>query len=156
MAYFVSMPAMKGAPGDIDTAAKNPVLAEAYDAEGNKYVYLKGVANTVAGSWVTFDEAGVTALIDTDVADSVIGPVAIAIAATIANTYGWYGRKGTFSGVSATIADNAKVFPTSTAGQVDDTSVAGSQIVGAKARSADSGGLATFQINDPWIGVNVA
>ena len=57
MAYFVSTPAVKGAPGEVDTEARNAIGTEATDNSGNVYIYLAGVANTAAGSWVTYDEA---------------------------------------------------------------------------------------------------
>jgi hypothetical protein len=152
MAYFISTPPVKGAPGEVDSEARNPIGATAIDSDGYEYIYLKGVANTIAGSWVTFDEAGVTAGIDTDAASSVIGPVAIATAAVVANKFGWYGRKGTFSAGAGTVADNAPVFATSTVFIADDAELDDMQILGAVWRSTDSSSLATVQINNPWIG----
>lgn len=146
-----------GAPGDIHDAQKNPLGMEAYfyDKDNNvvkKYVYLKGVANTIAGSWVSYDEAGVTTGIDTDVAASLVGPVAVASAAIVANKFGWYGRSGSFSAGAATVADNGFVYATSTVFICDDAAVGSAQIMGAVWRSTDSSSLATVQINDPWIG----
>ncbi len=126
------------------------------DIAGNEYIYLTGVASTAAGSWVAYDELYVTQLLDQDVADSVIGPVAVAQAATIASTFGWYMIFGKASASAQTVADGAKVFPHATAGSADDTGTAGAQILGAKWRSADSAGLATVQLNYPWTGANVA
>ena len=157
MAYFTGpFTAAVGAPGEVHDTQTNPIGAEATDETGQVYIYLKGVANTIAGSWVTYDEAGVTTGIDTDVAASLVGPVAIATAAVVANKFGWYGRKGAFSAGAGTVADNAKVFPTATVFICDDTGTAGQQIVGAIWRSADSSSLATVQIDYPWVGANVA
>jgi hypothetical protein len=153
--------AAKGAPGEVHDSQQNPLGMEAwfYDTINNvlkKYIYLAGVASTIAGSWISYDENGATTGLDTDVAASLVGPVAIATAAVVASKYGWYGRDGAFSAGAATVADNAKVFPTSTVFICDDTSVAGSQIVPAIWRSADSAGLATVEIHDPFVGINVA
>lgn len=151
--------AVVGALTDIDTSARNTVGARRIDADGKEYVYLKGVASTEVGFVVTYDEAGQTALIDTDTAATCKGPVAVAMAAVLANQFGWYQVFGSasvqaISGGGA--ADNAIVYATATAGEVDDVAIANCQIVGAVFRSAESAGLATVQLNYPWIGVDEA
>lgn len=127
------------------------------DVAGNEYIYLKGAASVAVGSWVSFDELYATTLVDTDVAASVIAPVAVAKAAVDATTeYGWFLIYGSGSASAATVADNAKVFATATAAQCDDTGTAGQQVIGAMWRSTDASGLATVQLNYPILGVNVA
>jgi hypothetical protein len=154
---FVGPVATAGRTGEVHTTQKNPLLTEAVGTDGKRYIYLQGVASCIAGSWVAYDEAGVTVGLDTDVAASIVSPVAIATAAIVANTYGWFGIEGTFSaGVLTSFADGAKVFATSTVFMVDDTSVAGSQIVPAVGRGAESGGLAQVEIHRPFCGINVA
>lgn len=141
----------------VHSTKKYRLLTRKRDVAGNEYVYLKGVASTAVGSAVTFDEAGATQLVDTDVASSVIAPMAVAQAAVDATTeFGWYMIYGSCSCSAATVADNAKVFATATAAQLDDTGTAGQQVVGAVWRSADSGGLATIQLSYPMLGINVA
>jgi hypothetical protein len=143
----------------VHTERKYRLLTRKKDVAGNEYIYLKGVASTAAGSWVVFDEAGVTALIDTDVAatTSAGGFVAVATAAVDAATsFGWYLIYGSGSASAATVTDNGEVFPTATAGQCDDTGTGGLQVVGAKWRSANASGLATVQVSYPLIGVDVA
>lgn len=141
----------------VDDSALNPVLTEAVDVNGKRYIYLAGVASCIAGSWVAYDEAGVTAGLDTDVATSIVSNVAVAQAAVVAGKYGWFGIDGVFSaGVLVSFADNAKVFATSTVFMVDDTSVAGSQIVAAVGRGAEASGLALIEIHRPFCGINVA
>ena len=148
---------------DFGTTQKFRLGTRVKDVTGNEYIYLKGVASTVDGSWVTYDEDGVTALVDTDVAATLIGPVAIANAAVVASNYGWYlifGSKTTAKAISGgAAADNARVWATSTGGQVDDVAAADKQIVGAIFRSAEgavTAGDAEVQINYPWIGVDEA
>ncbi len=115
---------------------------------GKEYIYLTGVASTAAGSWVSFDEEHLTSLL---VADAV-GRVGIAMAATVASTYGWYQiyGKSTTAKVLASFADNGLIYSTATAGSVDDAVVTGDLVVGAIGRSAISGGVATVELNYPF------
>lgn len=101
-----------------------------------EFVYLKGLADTVEGSVVTFDEAGVTALI----AANAKGPVAVAMAAIVADHYGWYQRLGkAYAKMAVNSADNAFVGYETTAGSVGDGRAAGDEIIGVIARSATDG-----------------
>ena len=132
----------------VDSAATHPVLTRARDTAGNEYIYLKGVASTAAGTVVTFDEAGLT----TRAVANAQGRVAVAMAATVANTWGWYCIYGTCSAsVLASFADNGKVYLTATDGSVDDTDVAGDAVIGMIGRSAISNGLATMELNYPVV-----
>jgi hypothetical protein len=129
------------------TIKEGRVLVRGFDLSGNEYVYLKGVASTVAGSVVTFDEAGVTTLI----AGNAIGPVAIAMAATVANEYGWYLIWGSGSAACDTVADDKLCYIDGTAGRVDDLAVAGDLVVGLMTRSTDSGGFCTVHASYPFV-----
>lgn len=117
-----------------------PPLMSMYENLGNVYIFLKGVANTVAGNWVTYDEVGVTTLV---VADA-FGPVAVAMSACDATTKGgWYQIFGAATGRLLTLcADNAPLYATATAGVLDDTAVAGDLIHGAVNRSLIGGATA--------------
>jgi len=136
---------------DVHSSALNPVGSRAFDKDGNEYIYLKGVASCVAGSVVTFDEAHVTAL----AAANAKGRVAVALAAVVANTYGWFCIYGKAAAkVLASFADNGNVFLTSTAGSVDDADVAGDAVIGMVGRSAidtPSTGLAWMELNYPFV-----
>ena len=139
-----------GALTDVDTSARNPLMSTAFDADGGEYMYLTGVASTGLGSWVTYDELGITALLTANA----VGPVAVALAATVASTFGWYCVKSPKSGVTGktdTIADNLAVYIDGTDGRVDDAVVAGDLVMGAYSRSTDSSNLATFQIDHPFV-----
>lgn len=123
------------------------------DARGEgEFIYLKGVASTAAGSWVTYNmDDGTTTLL---VADA-IGPVAVSMSANIvATTYGWYQISGKAVGACLTLfADNGAVFATATPGSIDDTSVAGDLVNLAKGASltvVDSG-VADFEIHRPFV-----
>lgn len=139
-----------GDTSQIDTALQHPLGTRAFDADGNEYIYLQGVASTVAGDWVTFDEAHLT----TRSTANAKGRVAIAMAAIVASSYGWYqiyGKNTIAKGVSGSIDDNDVLYLTSTAGTVDDSDVAGDLISGAIARSADSSGVFTVELNYPFV-----
>jgi hypothetical protein len=150
MAALVGPFAVVGNTTDVHTSAQNPLGAVAWDAAGNKYKYLTGVASTAAGTWVVYDELSITVRMVT----TSIGPVAIAQAATVASTYGWYLVEGSGLGNASTgYADNATVNATATDGEADDNAVAAAaelNVFGAWGRSAVSGGQATFQLLNPY------
>lgn len=117
-----------------------------------EFIYLKGVASTAVGSWVTYNaDDNSTALL----AANAIGPVAVAMSANVADQYGWYQIGGKAVGKALTgYADNALVYATATAGSVDDAVVAGDRVKLAKGASAvdtPSTGLAEFEIQRPFM-----
>lgn len=126
--------------------AKDPVYGS------GEFIYLKGVASTAIGSWVTYSlDDGSTALL----AANAIGPVAIAMSANVASQYGWYQIQGKAIGLClAGFVDNANVYATATAGSVDDAVVAGDRVknaTGASAIGVPSGSFAEFEIARPWM-----
>ncbi|TPK16667.1 hypothetical protein FJ872_17855 [Mesorhizobium sp. B2-5-9] len=122
-----------------------------------EFIYLKGAASTVVGSWVTYnaDDWSTTLL-----AANAIGPVAVAMSANVASQYGWYQIQGKAVGLVLTgFVDDANVYATATAGSVDDAVVAGDRVKNAKGASAigtPSAGLAEFEIARPWMDDAVA
>lgn len=128
------------------------VKAKSETYNSGEFIYLKGAADVAEGSWVTYnlDDGSVTLL-----AANAIGPVAVAMAATVADTYGFYQIQGKAVGKClASFADNANVYCTSTAGSVDDSAVAGDLVFNAKGASAigtPSSGLAEFEIARPFV-----
>lgn len=117
-----------------------------------EFIYLKGVASTAVGSWVTYNQDDwSTALL----AANAIGEVAVAMSANVASQYGWYQISGKAVGKAlASYADNALVYATATAGSVDDAVVAGDRVKRAKGASAvgtPSSGLAEFEIGRPFM-----
>lgn len=116
-----------------------------------EFIYLKGVANTAVGSWVTINSDDFsTALL----AANAIGPVGVAMSACVADNYGWYQIHGKAVGKALSgYVDNALVFATATAGSVDDAVVDGDMVHLAKGASAvdtPSSGLAEFEIAYPY------
>ena len=115
-----------------------------------EFIYLPGVASTIAGSAVIYDTyAGTTTL--TLAASE--GPIGIAMSANVASQWGWYQIFG--SAVVDTAAGavaNAMVYVTATAGTVDDADVINTQVDNAVFKTAvdtPSTGFAVIQISYP-------
>jgi len=139
--------------GSVDTDQAVPVgtIVRATDPTygSGEFIYLAGVASTAASDWVTYnmDDGSTTRL-----AANAIGPVAVAMAATVASTWGWYQIGGKAVGAASTgFVDNANVYATATAGEVDDAVVAGDRVKRAKGASAVAGGVADFEIDRPFM-----
>lgn len=118
----------------VDTQKMHKLGTRSFDKDGNEYVYLAGLALTAYGSWVTYDVDYATTLA---VADAV-GKIAVAMAATVADTFGWYQIYGRHPSAYVLInfADNGVIYLTSTAGSVDDTDVAGDLVLSSMGRGA--------------------
>jgi len=145
------------APGDLAEVHTQSAIdfgTRIFDDAGNEYIFLKGIASTLAGSWATYDEEHLTTLL----AANAKGPVAIAQAATNTNAkYGWYLIWGTTTALAqAGVADNEVTIGRSvTDGYVGSGATAGDIIYGVIARSsltADTGtGKINVQIYYPWV-----
>lgn len=157
MATFKAISPVAGTKLDqVDSAPLFPLGFEVQGDGGADYgagwfIYLKGVANCALGSWVTFNsDDGSTTLL----AANAIGPVAVALGAVGASSYGWFQVSGKCVGKALTgFLDNGNVYATATAGSVDDAVVAGDRVKGAKgASNVDEGTLlADFEINNPFM-----
>lgn len=117
-----------------------------------EFIYLKGVASTAVGSFVTYNADDFTTAL---LAANAIGPVAVAMSANVGDQYGWYQIQGKAVGKAlASYADNGLVYATATAGSVDDAAVAGDRVknaLGASAVGTPSAGLAEFEIHRPFM-----
>jgi hypothetical protein len=129
------------------------VLAQHQTYGTGEFIYLKGVASTAVGSWVTYnlDDMSTTLL-----AANAIGPVAVAMSAnTSASTFGWYQISGKAVGLCLSgYVDNALVYATATAGSIDDAVVSGDRVklaLGASAIGTPSAGFAEFEISRPFM-----
>lgn len=121
------------------------------NGEGD-FMYVKGVASALAGSWVTINEDDYsTALLVPDA----IGKVGVFMSACVASEYGWVQVRGKAVGKALTaFADNGNVYGTATAGSVDDAVVAGDRVKCCKGASALDGpatGMAEFEIDNPYV-----
>jgi hypothetical protein len=133
----------------IHTSKKFRLGTRKKDIAGNEYVYLKGVASTAAGSWVSFDESHVTTLL----AANAVGQVGIAMAAIDATTkFGWYQVYGvnTIASTDTTAADKA-LYIDGTNGRADDAVVSGDLIVGAKSETSDTANVCSVRLVYPHV-----
>lgn len=119
-----------------------------------EFIWLNGVASTVAGDLVIYDQkAGTT---KRAVAGD-RGPCAVAMSANVANQQGWYQIAGSAVVTAGTVAANGNVYLTATAGSVDDATVVGDKVDGARFKTADgtpAAGQAVVQIERPSLNGN--
>ena len=110
-------------------------IIQAYDSTLGigEFVYLKGVASTAVGSWVSYTPGtGVSTLA---IAGLKGAPLAVSMTTnTTTGSYAWYQISGTATalGLTSITASSGFIFLTSTSANVDDASVAGDLIIGAK------------------------
>jgi len=120
-----------------------------YDSSGSitlhgEFIYQTGVASCAAGSWVSLNpDSDVVALL----ADGHIGGAAVAVSAAVASSYGWFQRTGKASALlAASVADNAALHTTATAGQAGAAASGQSEITGARAAAASGSSAANTDV----------
>jgi len=131
-------------------------IIQATDRDSNSYnsgefIYLQGVANTTTGSVVLYQSDDFsTKLITT----GDIGTIAVAMANTVANTFGWYQIQGKgIAKVAAGFADNSNCYLSATAGVLSNTVSATNyvfNIKGASAIGSVGAGLAEVELSRPF------
>lgn len=132
-------------PGQIAHAV-DPVLG------GGEFIYLKGAAGTAAGSLVSYDQMNQTTTLGPGAAANSGSPLAVAMAATLANQFGWYQISGNaVVAKDATALTAGGVVGLGTVAGTVGASTASKQILGAHAINAAAGGLtsANLQISRP-------
>ncbi len=129
-----------------------PVVGERWEdpTTGNEYIFLEGVASTVAGDPVIFNESGET----TRLAGSGVGAVAIAMAATVADKFGWYQIYGHGS-AKVVATGGVRVYGSTVTGQLTATVVTGALIHGMYTASGDgntvTGSLTAVELSYPHV-----
>lgn len=96
-----------------------------------EFIYLEGVASTVVGSLVTYDQ--VTSSTTLATATALAGlPLAVAMSACTADLYGWYQTKGAavIKKTATKVSPLAKVYISATAGRVMGTLDTGMAVLG--------------------------
>lgn len=136
MAFKLSVPVGMQQLTDNSTVQNHPLGTRAigYDpvfGEG-QFIYLKGVASTAAGNAVVWDENFAT----TRTVAASRGPVGIAMAATVANQFGWYQIRGIAIASALTVSADAPVSLSATDGSLDDLTTAQYAVMGARWMSA--------------------
>lgn len=127
----------------VDTTAKVAIgtIIKGFDdllGEG-EFIYLPGAASTIANDFVTYElnPAGptTTRLLAASAANTGL-PVANAVVAVPAGSYGWYQISGvTIANVIAATAAG-RLFASATAGSGTSTAAAGAQVLGARISTA--------------------
>jgi len=135
----------------VDTVQNLPLgtLVRATDptyGEG-AFIYMKGIASVAVGDVCSFDIKAGTA---TRSVGATRGPVGVAMAAVVANTYGWFQVEGSaVINCAAAISAGALVYVSATAGSLS-TVVAAQKVDGAVCTTASVGaGTIVAQIMQP-------
>ena len=125
-------------------------FARYYDASSaattyfGDFIYQKGVASMAAGKWAALNPDNHTVSL---LADGHLGGVAVGVAAVVANKYGWFQKSGKGIGLlAASVADNAGLYTTATAGQAGATASGQSEIIGARAAAASGSSAANTDV----------
>lgn len=121
------------------------------DSAGNEYIFLKGVASTVAGDPVVFNPS---TFATTRLAGSEVGQVAIALGAVIANLAGWYLVYGSGS-ANVVATGGVRVYTSTVTGQLLATVVTGALVNGMFTLAGNgntvTGTLQTVRVVHPYV-----
>ena len=135
MAYTITTPEI-GYPGITSTAtvAALPLgtIAEGKDPTygGGRFIYLKGVTSTVAGSVVSYNQlTGATTLVPNTA--NLAAPLAVAMGACTTGLYGWYqvGGAAVIKKTAVKVNPAVKLYISGTAGRLMPTAASGKQIL---------------------------
>lgn len=153
MTFYCTGPLIGPNLTNVDASKKFPLgtIVDGKDTTygAGKFIYLKGVASTVLGDAVVYDEAFAT----TRAVAASRGNVAVALAAVVADKYGWYQIQGMAVVRAGTVSADAKAQVSATPGQLDDTTTAAQDIAGARFMTADgtpSAGYAIISLDFPF------
>lgn len=99
-----------------------------------EFIYLKGVASTVAGSLVTYSPTLGTTTLAPASGYNLSDPVAVSMSANVASQYGWYQIGGDVPVKKPAVKalPTSNVYVSGTAGRVRTSAYSGRQVLGAK------------------------
>ncbi|MFO1183573.1 MAG: hypothetical protein U1E56_02145 [Bauldia sp.] len=105
---------------------------DSVNGEG-EYIYLLGVASTLVGSLVRWNASTFQTTLLTNTANQAV-PVAVAMSANGASSYGWYQIAGNavLKKTAVTVTPTVPIYISATAGRVKVVASAGLQILGAR------------------------
>jgi hypothetical protein len=156
MAYsFVENRVGLPAVTDIDTGVTMPngtsaiptppatlgMVARAFDpvyGEG-EFILLVGVASTEVGSLVSYNASTYQTALAANTAN-LAGPVAVAMSANLAGTFGWYqiGGLAVMKKTAVAVSPQVAIYQSATVGRVMPTAANGKQILGARSANLAS------------------
>ena len=98
-----------------------------------EFILLVGVASTVVGSLVTYNTTTYQTALSPNTAN-LAQPVAVAMSANLAASFGWYQIGGLAVVKKTAVATNAQVpiYQSATAGRIMATAASGKQVLGAR------------------------
>lgn len=104
-----------------------------------EFIYLVGVASTVVGSVVIYNDASWVTTLATNTGEQG-APVAIAMSANVADQYGWYQIDGlaVVKKTAVAVSPKVPVYLSGTAGRVKVIASEGKAIVGSRTANAAS------------------
>ena len=99
----------------------------------DEFIMLVGVASTVVGSLVTYNTTTYKTALSPNTAN-LAQPVAVAMSANLAGTFGWYQIEGLAVVKKTAVAVNAgvAVYQSATTGRIMPTAASGKQLLGAR------------------------
>lgn len=134
---------------------QNALGERAFDNAGGEYVYLKGVASLAAGDWVLYNNLAAQLWKTTRFTQAaLVGFVAVAMAAVLANSFGWFQIYGQVlvanidtdgSADGKTLSSNS-----ATTGRVSTGATATKVIYGAFASGASAANVGAAFISYPY------
>lgn len=149
--WFIHDPIVGSSPVTrVDDTQRHPLglIAAGKDDSlgGGEFMYLQGVGSVEVGSAVVVGDLYVAKL----AAANDVGQIGAAMAAVLANQFGWFQVQGRAAMKVATGFAINPPYLTSTAGTLDDAVVAGDRVKQATGRTAigtPSAGLAYIELN---------
>ena len=152
MAYTPSTPELGLQPIAASSTTQNHPLGyqiAAYDPTygSGSFIYLEGVANTLVGSLVTYDQDNKTTTLAPSTAH--LGqPLAVAMAANVALGFGWYqvGGAAVIKKTAVKVNPGVQLFLSGTAGRVMPTVATGKEVLNVISVNAATVASATSTI----------
>jgi hypothetical protein len=146
MAYTVSSSGGIGAQAiaDTSTTALHPLgtIVSGWDPTygHGEFIYLLGVANTTVGTMVTYNATTYQTAIPLRTAGNTGAPVAWAMSANVASSYGWYIIEGNAVAKkdAVQILKQVSLYLGANAGRVKAVASSGTQILGARSANLSS------------------
>lgn len=130
----------------IDDSASYDVGRVYRNTNGAEWVYIQGVASTIAGDWLQFTVTSTAGSTTTRAIANGKGPLGVAVGALIAGKFGWVQvaglnlAAGAISGGGAAAGNSC--YLTSTAGLLDDVFADGDMLFGAHFTVTESSAVA--------------
>jgi hypothetical protein len=142
MAYTPTDPLLGIQPiAKTSTTQNHPLgmIVEGYDPTfgAGEFIYLVGVVSTVIGTLVVYNPLAGTTTLAPNTAN-LNQPVAVAMSANVAASYGWYQIEGcaVISKTATKVSPNVPIYLSATAGSVMATAASGKEVMNTRTVNA--------------------